>query len=500
MQGSAEISVENSREKKRVVFLYSLLLALLWGFLVYWEARAYRQILLNNRQSVEQSAASLANQTNRMLKCLEAGLVASASWISAHPDRIPWQDREFVHLVSELRRISSDRVDIRLVSRQGRLYRSPPGGEHDVMDVSDRDYFRIHQSGANPGVYIAAPVLSRLTGKWSIPLSLAITEMRSPVAEVHGVVELDDFMALSEPFRPKPGGMLGLVRDDGVILAHWPVLPDIKGTCMAMTRENAHFKNANRGSFLVQNGVCGPGTWFVGFSRLADYPVVVFLSSPVSTALAPWRVEVSFFVLLSFAVSIITMGVVCRMCRMMDDNLAVQRELSVLATFDGLTGLYNRQAFLGLANREAALAKRGMRAFSVALLDVDGFKKINDTHGHAAGDEVLRRLGVLLRQACREADMAGRVGGEEFAVLLSGAGLENAVTMAERLRQQCQDLDLRFPSGQAKVTVSAGVVEYDPNEGLVDHALQRADAYLYAAKRNGRNRVESPLSAPSTGA
>jgi len=163
-------------------------------------------------------------------------------------------------------------------------------------------------------------------------------------------------------------------------------------------------------------------------------------------------------------------------------------ELVRAATTDPLTGLLNRAAFHRAAAEAAASARRGVPG-ALAILDLDHFKRINDTHGHAAGDAALLMLADLLRENLRPEDAIGRIGGEEFAILFRGLTLAAATPIADRLRQRLEGKRFATDEGSAGVTMSAGLATLDPDRG-VEAAFRLADAALYAAKRKGRNRIE----------
>jgi diguanylate cyclase (GGDEF)-like protein len=164
------------------------------------------------------------------------------------------------------------------------------------------------------------------------------------------------------------------------------------------------------------------------------------------------------------------------------ENLA---ELTRLALTDPLTGLSNRHAGERALDRDVARARRARLPFSLALLDLDNFKEVNDRFGHAAGDEILRQVSRVLASTFRASDLAVRWGGDEFLVLLPDVPAMSGVIFAERARMQVETL--KFAGG--KVTISAGVVEIQQDESPAD-AIARADAQLYEAKRAGRNRVK----------
>lgn len=158
------------------------------------------------------------------------------------------------------------------------------------------------------------------------------------------------------------------------------------------------------------------------------------------------------------------------------------------ALVDGLTGLANRRASSDALQAEAARADRLETPLSVALADLDGFKDVNDAHGHAVGDEVLRAFAVVLRDTLRDSDVAGRWGGEEFLLLLPGADEEGAAQLAERVRVALSTKSIPGAAG-LRVTASFGVAEYTPESGT-EQLVAAADDALYRAKRGGKNRVE----------
>jgi diguanylate cyclase (GGDEF)-like protein len=175
-----------------------------------------------------------------------------------------------------------------------------------------------------------------------------------------------------------------------------------------------------------------------------------------------------------------------------DEQLALRHELHRLATRDGLTGLHNHRAFHEHLAREAADALRSGQPLALALIDLDHFKAVNDTHGHLIGDELLRAVAGAVAAAVRAGDVAARVGGEELAVLLPATGPAEAEAIAERLRRV-----VAAAGGPVPVTASVGVASAPAGTPPVA-LLAAADDALYEAKRLGRNRVEARhLSAPA---
>ncbi|KXO12232.1 MULTISPECIES: GGDEF domain-containing protein [Marinobacter] len=171
------------------------------------------------------------------------------------------------------------------------------------------------------------------------------------------------------------------------------------------------------------------------------------------------------------------------------DGFIARESVNEVATTDPLTGLLNRRAFMPLLQQEHARAMRAEAPFSVILADLDKFKKVNDTWGHEAGDDVLKEVAARMRDCLRKQDALCRWGGEEFLILLPGTDAEGARVVAEKCREQIQETPINMHGVHHTQTVSLGVAVFGQGEAI-DHLVNRADGALYQAKQNGRNRVE----------
>ncbi len=168
-------------------------------------------------------------------------------------------------------------------------------------------------------------------------------------------------------------------------------------------------------------------------------------------------------------------------------NKQAEEKLRIMATTDELTGLWNRRYFMQAARQEVERARRYDHSLSLIVFDVDHFKKVNDTRGHAAGDAALQHLASLMKKSLRDIDIPGRLGGEEFGILLPNTELNNAALLAERLRKTIEDSPADFKGSEIFLTVSIGVTAYQKRSSSVDELLKTADEALYEAKGNGRN-------------
>lgn len=161
-----------------------------------------------------------------------------------------------------------------------------------------------------------------------------------------------------------------------------------------------------------------------------------------------------------------------------------------LAVTDPLTKALNRRAFFRFAEREVQRAHRHNHPLSVLMFDIDHFKRVNDVHGHAVGDEVILRLSRLVTDNIRDTDLLGRLGGEEFGLILPETGVEAALLLANRLRDAARGLSFKSAEGSFNISISIGVSQPEAGETDINASLNRADKALYRAKRLGRDRAE----------
>jgi diguanylate cyclase (GGDEF)-like protein len=177
------------------------------------------------------------------------------------------------------------------------------------------------------------------------------------------------------------------------------------------------------------------------------------------------------------------------------DIVRTAEEMKRLATIDGMTGIYNRRHFLLLADHEWKRAQRYQRPVAFLMIDIDHFKEINDSFGHEAGDRMIVHLANMARDCKRESDVLARIGGEEFALLLPETTLDQAMVVAERLRQHVLNNPLSEISPAICASVSIGVATEDAAMRDISDLMKAADQALYCAKRAGRNRVICSVSA-----
>jgi len=171
------------------------------------------------------------------------------------------------------------------------------------------------------------------------------------------------------------------------------------------------------------------------------------------------------------------------------DYVTYEQKLLDMTKLDPLTRLYNRSHLEKRFSEELERARRHGNIFSVIMIDIDFFKKINDSYGHLCGDQTLRQLAKMLQQMVRAMDIVSRYGGEEFCCVLPETRAENALVLAERLRSAVEASDILYGDEKFRITISLGIAEYSPERTTREELVGAADAALYRAKHEGRNRV-----------
>jgi diguanylate cyclase (GGDEF)-like protein len=237
------------------------------------------------------------------------------------------------------------------------------------------------------------------------------------------------------------------------------------------------------------------GALWVSLYALLLFGLVMGLMARNRPAVYAPAVELGHFMMLAFMLP--TVALLAGRLSRIRQRLAAQKQellqaldkIQTMATRDDLTGLLNRRRMQELLAQELLRSGRSGRGFCLALLDLDHFKRINDSHGHGAGDAVLCGFAAAALGAIRSADVLARWGGEEFVLLLTETGLPAARAGAERLRARVEGISIPLGQRPLGITVSIGLTEYREGETLAQ-LLERADLLLYEAKAQGRNRVE----------
>ena len=234
------------------------------------------------------------------------------------------------------------------------------------------------------------------------------------------------------------------------------------------------------------------------FRRLEAFDLVVTVGYAPEDFLREYRRDALVMLVEALALGVLAVGATIMIHRSWRRQENVSQELARQARTDSLTGLANRRRFFEVAEAELARAGRYRSNLAVLMVDIDHFKEVNDAYGHSTGDLVLRQLGALCLGLLREVDTVGRVGGEEFAILLPETDLAAGMEVAERLRAAVESHRVPREEGlPIAITVSIGVAASAPGKNL-DTLMSQSDSALYEAKRSGRNRVLAWSAPPGT--
>jgi len=254
-----------------------------------------------------------------------------------------------------------------------------------------------------------------------------------------------------------------VVAREGDVVVYWTVLLVIFGSYLFFSDNN----------LLRVAAVAGFGT-----------VCVVLITIVFNRPLLVDSVRLSLYLLLTHLLGFTSANRHAATRRKQYTNFLAQK---ILATLDSLTGLANRRHFMDLAERTFELGQRTHAVFCVLMMDVDHFKRVNDSFGHSTGDDVLRTLSREISTLIRKTDVFARLGGEEFAILLPDTDLEGARVVADKIRHVVASIP--WTQANLKCTISIGVAALSPNDGNFSQLLQRADAALYEAKELGRDRT-----------
>ncbi|MDE2431045.1 MAG: diguanylate cyclase, partial [Burkholderiales bacterium] len=323
------------------------------------------------------------------------------------------------------------------------------------------------------------PKISKVhENKWFFGVSEAERDASGAVIRVVvAIIDIDAFRASLKANFSLPGSTLALVSKSGQIYMRSEDHDKYVGRQLSRPSEASEIvRDANSGSFIVQSPLDGIQR-MVAFHRLDDLSMYAVGTVSLRDVLLPWRERLALLAALWLALSAVASWFAYRLLKSVYEHEA-------LAMTDGLTGVLNRRSLLSIVAGEERRANNDQQQ-AVLMVDVDHFKMINDNQGHVSGDAILRQVAQILRASCRDSDLVGRYGGEEFLIILDDTSIDGAMTLAEKLRATVTTISLPF----GQVTVSIGVAVTCTFDNTLEGTIRRADQAMYVAKAAGRNRV-----------
>jgi diguanylate cyclase (GGDEF)-like protein len=352
-----------------------------------------------------------------------------------------------------------------------------------VTDLSDRDYFTAISDRTTNETYVSRPLISRVSGRPTIVMSRRITGRRG---EFLGIAALgfspEKLLARNQPSH-NTGRLVTLMRRDGTVLARsnntfiGEVLPwgskwhTIVAAGGGAYNSPGHFDGVNR---------------LVGIQPIDKVPFVVNVLLPVSEALATWWPVVIASVIAYIIIAGIMMVLLRMLLSQLDKTTTSEARLQVIASQDDLTKLPNRQQFLTALKQSIDKSKQNADRGAVLFIDLDRFKNVNDSLGHAAGDELLQLVAARLLTTLRQCDVLARLGGDEFVVLLERSTETIRIdAVATRLIDALQQPFNLADKHEIYISGSIGIAAFPDDSDQPDVLIQQADTALYQAKEAG---------------
>ncbi|GAB4355843.1 MAG: hypothetical protein Kow0060_08120 [Methylohalobius crimeensis] len=426
-----------------------------------------RRIVLGDvEEEAKMAAQYVAHDIERRLHGIEQIFFGIDDLLDILPHAAPFDPTVRAVLQSPQQR-DAGFMDLLVVDPRGAIVHwTGPGHPPSVLD---RSYVTAHLDNRAGDWFIGPPQLSKVhDGEW--------------------------FFAVSRAFRHPDGSLkriLVAILDLGYLQVNYSLDSEKIRVGLASKQGERYLPVGRVNASSIQpcglQGFRGESA-LSGCSRIVatvpidGTPLLALASIDMKEALTPWYREAGWIGGVWFAATLCLLWMLRCLSRQ-------QERLSHLATTDSLSGLNNRGHFMTLAEELLQQARRYDQPFTALVLDIDNFKRVNDDHGHACGDAAIRAVADILRQNCRKTDLLGRLGGEEFGVVLTQTALPGARATARKVLKELAAKPIG-ECGTISITASIGVSSRLPGDASLECLLWRADQALYNAKRRGKNRVE----------
>jgi diguanylate cyclase (GGDEF)-like protein len=414
------------------------------------------------------------------------------------------------HVREELQAYGSFVAQLAVIDKHGRLAFSNLESSVKPVDLSDREHFRVHRDNPQEDrLFISKPVLGRVSKQWTIQFTRPIHQD----GEFAGVLVLSvptnffaDYYQQIDVGSHGAIALLGTDRSLRAIASGTPIAGRYGRFKVPADRPYVDPDAPVRGYYEGVSSL--DGEYRLGaYRRLTDAGVVVLVMLSPKDFMAAHEernelllASAGVISLLLLAVAVLVFVLSSRYFQSTARLRQAHDQLAQFANTDVLTGARSRRAFFDGLDAELARARRHGDCLSLLMLDIDHFKRVNDVHGHPAGDVVLKQFAVICAALLRGHDLFGRIGGEEFAIALPNTDLEGARCVAEKIRQAIAQAPVATTAGEISITVSIGLACTDGGQHEADYLIVQADRALYQAKHGGRDQVYAaaprPLESP----
>lgn len=305
MPYTAPMSVERNRQLA-IPVLVALLLVALWALAGYQAFAERGQTIAAKEAELARLVVSVEEQTLRLFKLTEASVVATSQWIEEHPGVYPGQDPSFINLIANLKRLSDDAIELRIIDPKGGAHLAPATTRQPVANLVDREHFRVQQDPKTQGLFISDPVLSHINNNWIIPVSYPIHARDGAFSVVTAAIQIDRIIRPLEVQRQKPNGSITLLKLNGTTLLRTPSVEGSYGKSIAKAPDFVeHLSSKERGLYRIVGAYDGVER-IVGHSRLSSYPIIIAVTASLDDVLAPWREQLWR---LAFLMSLMTVAV-----------------------------------------------------------------------------------------------------------------------------------------------------------------------------------------------
>jgi diguanylate cyclase (GGDEF)-like protein len=482
--------VDQVANQRKVIVLTLLLLTVLWSMVIVSAVSARHESVVATAALLQRMNRAVAEQTRQQFRLADAFLATCEHWLQANPSQDPLVDPAFRKLVAGFRVKTDASIDVLLVAADGHIFDVLGEGRQPLAESAAGEYLDLQGSPANDGLFIGSPIRNPLSGRPGLPVALSLANPAHDIKTLFAVLDLTKLARVYEEQRQQPGGTITLLRRDGTVLARAPDDRSVPSQSIADGRSlGAHLTQGPGGLVLLEKAANSEAREFVSFSSMSDFPLMIMVSEDHDEALASWRRQTVWMVLLALGVTI-PLGVVAyRSLRLLQALGNRNAELQHLAVTDPLTGVSSRQHFLQALEEELGRARRDQLPLTILLFEIDFFQRINDGYGHAIGDKVLTSFAVAASSCLRESALLGRLGGGEFAMLLPNTMVGEATLVAEQVRSKIATISIATENGTVRFTASVGASEASAGDSSFDDLLKRATKALREASAGGHDRV-----------
>ncbi|EXI80604.1 MAG: Bacteriophytochrome cph2 [Candidatus Accumulibacter appositus] len=466
----------------RTVIAFSLLfVAALWAAVSFWVVSARDERIAATRESLQRMNYAVEDQTRRQFRLVNVFLAVCANWLETNRDLDPRSAPGFQRLLDDFRASTAGAIELRLLDQYGTAMDGFSESSVPLANVADSDYFR--GAKANGELFIGTPTRRQADAHAELPIAIRLSAPAFPV--LVALIDLSKLTAAYEKQRRKPGGVISLLRADGTLLARAPDDPRLLGQPIS-GRTLADAQRLQPGQSVVfETSGDKQQRQFISYSSVTDFPLLVTVAADYDEALAPWRTQALWVLMLAISVTVPLAVVAFRSLHLLRALANQGVELQHLAITDRLTGVSSRQHFVASFHDHLRNAKRAQAPLSLLLMDIDFFKRINDGYGHAAGDQTLISFAEAASTCLRDADMIGRLGAGEFAMLLPDTDISAAIVVAERIRAAVAEISIPTEDGTVQFTVSVGANQTSDTDQSFDDVLKRAARALHDARASG---------------